>query len=1435
MLGPVSFSGPIRQLSNKAAPGKRRKATLLPGGKLKPLQKNVILQDESKSSSQALPGIGSAAARNLTEDQVKDVLAGHWDNIPPLPSKQIRIYLSSSPDMWQEREIILKEAVPQLQDYCIQRGFSFHLVDTRWEGPKEIFDDYHAQAMHLSELEKCQKVSVGPNFVILLGDKYGEVPFPHTIPEMDFEALRQAAKENQLPNADLLEKCFIKDINAVPPQYNLKFGFNGHQELDQESCLSDEDFEELQAFFKDTCRLAVKTEKMTRAREQWYFQSVVEKELVNGIVKAPSPENSTLCFRRDFKGVPKKLQQSSAARYFDVEEKFDGIYLNQEKYSAMVKVKSERLTPSYQTDNQKLYTLQWTEMGVDQHNPEHSKYLNQLCSDFVEEVTKLIDKNLTVLKKAQKYYTPVLEEVLHHAHVWKQKCSDFSGREEFLEKVHQQLMDSTSKLPLIIHSLSGEGKSSVVSMIHKNCGQWLGPKCVTITRYLGLMQGSSTVQELVTSLIAQICTVFNLKNMIEIQGSQSSLFKLLKTFHSTLKQVASKNLIGQDRHLVLILDGIDRLTPIEEALRALWVILDLPPFTHVIISTISERGSMNIIDLFKRFIPNESCYLGLPEVPDTEAEAILDANLVKAGRSVSSEQKEAIMQAFRENRNLFLLKLLLDKAKLWKSYTSPEFLLVTPDIDGAVLGGVELLELKHGSQLIKNVVSYITLSGLGVTEQELHDLLSCNDEVMQEVYELYAAPPLEGVVHFPSVLMVRLLHDIEAYLIYREADGHDIIGWSHQLLVENLSKVYGLIYPGILQDEIDETSVDFTLNIHEDFVQLYKAEATVKKTITIQDKTIPDARRLTVPRPLNAKNLRKLRKLPFHMRVLIPANESGRIKEEILCNFQWLLTKFKGTSVKEVLSDFESVLGIMKYLETMSVDETQPKMSAREDVEMIYSSLKAAMQALKLNPENLAAEILGRATAEAQEHPYIGLLMKGAAQWVEAANTPLIIPVCPCFPYKNNSGLQGLMVGPSVFIGVTGVQDNLAVTYNYSEGVELRSLDTGEALSVFPAPLHGVFADNPLANVALSEDGQLVLIKTHPREKTKFTVWSTSFGNKVKEMTFDFQVSSFAISRDAETIVLGTHDGTILGIALHTGEESFSLQGAESSATITNIALDEVSGKIVATGQDLYVWDMPTLTLEHAFLLDGEVKCGLMKICSSSGRVVCGVSSTGTVIVASYNNGQILDTIESRTYRDMRDILIGAEGFYVIIATWNLGVDIWSVEPAQCVKSIDYPEIASDETDSDKDSIDSSLIEYIPSKVAIDHNELFLFVGFEHGEVAMYYIPTGEVVKLLMHGVQSVTNVSLFKEEFLFSSCNDGTIKRWHVKDLMTQTINRYGHSADTFAEQSPLEMHVASKPNPTESGGGTGSGEDSFYPTEDEAVREIVYSPSWICSDCVH
>ena len=71
----------------------------------------------------------------------------------------------------------------------------------------------------LSEIARCQRTGIKPNFLILLGDRYGWYPLPAHIDAAEFESVREFLDSYA---RGLIDGWYQRDDNSVPPQYLLK-------------------------------------------------------------------------------------------------------------------------------------------------------------------------------------------------------------------------------------------------------------------------------------------------------------------------------------------------------------------------------------------------------------------------------------------------------------------------------------------------------------------------------------------------------------------------------------------------------------------------------------------------------------------------------------------------------------------------------------------------------------------------------------------------------------------------------------------------------------------------------------------------------------------------------------------------------------------------------------------------------------------------------------------------------------------------------------------------------------------------------------------------------------------------------------------------------------------------------------------------------------
>jgi hypothetical protein len=117
----------------------------------------------------------------------------------------IRVFVSSTfSDLKAKRNILQREVFPRLEQYCLIRGFQFQAIDLRWGVSGEAGLDHRTTQICFDELRRAQEVSPRPNFLVLLGDRYGWQPLAEVLTESEFSELERAA--GQLDDEDSSDK-----------------------------------------------------------------------------------------------------------------------------------------------------------------------------------------------------------------------------------------------------------------------------------------------------------------------------------------------------------------------------------------------------------------------------------------------------------------------------------------------------------------------------------------------------------------------------------------------------------------------------------------------------------------------------------------------------------------------------------------------------------------------------------------------------------------------------------------------------------------------------------------------------------------------------------------------------------------------------------------------------------------------------------------------------------------------------------------------------------------------------------------------------------------------------------------------------------------------------------------------------------------------------
>ena len=166
----------------------------------------------------------------------------------------------------------------------------------------------------------------------------------------------------------------------------------------------------------------------------------------------------------------------------------------------------------------------------------------------------------------------------------------------------------------------------------------------------------------------------------------------------------------------------------------------------------------------------------------------------RQNRRIGNFQNRLILNALESCSLPLFCKLVVAEVVKWKSYTNPRyssscfiiFVFIKSNIvretylANSVTDCISLLfqkvEEKHGYLLVAHSLAYVTCAKNGITESEIEDLISLDDEVLDDIYQ-YHLPPTRRI---PPLLWTRLRADLPGYLSASEADGVIVINWYHR-------------------------------------------------------------------------------------------------------------------------------------------------------------------------------------------------------------------------------------------------------------------------------------------------------------------------------------------------------------------------------------------------------------------------------------------------------------------------------------------------------------------------------------------------------------------------------------------------------------------------------------------------------------------------------
>lgn len=657
-------------------------------------------------------------------------------------ARTFRIFVSSTfSDLKEERNALQEGVFPRLRKLCSEHGCRFQAVDLRWGVSEEAALDQQTMSICLGEIDRCQRTSPRPNFIVLLGKRYGWLPLPFEIPVKEFDQLLPLISDEA---SKLIRKWYRRDDNAVPSSYCLQPRVGKYVEY--------ENWEKIELKLHAALEAAARKLEIFPDQLLKYTASATEQEIANGALRVVDALDHVFCYFREIDELPEKESQG----FVDLDP--DGLVdtIAAKKLSDL-KANLDR----YLTKNVHRYSASWFDRGPT------LDHLEQLCEDVYQDLEKVILTEIALLDEED----PLDSEIKAHENFGTSRAQHFIGRAEILASLEDYLT-SQNQHPLAVYGESGSGKSALLAKAVEQAKK-AHPRAEIVCHYIGATPESSSARAMLRSLCEQIRRIFG--------GKESEL----PTHYADLIQIFPEYLAKANPHnpLFIFIDALDQLSNLSNARSLDWLPPDLPPNTKVVVSTLP----VDCLKALKRKLDRQNL-LEMQPMPVEEGANVLDLWLSEAKRTLQQEQKQYLLSKFKQSGLPLYLKLAFEEARRWVSFdSSPQ---LRDDIPGIVSQLFKRLsqDSNHGEMLVERSLSYLATAKNGLSEDELIDVLSLDEEVLADFHR--RSPKSPPVSHLPVVLLSRLYFDLEPYLTEVAADQTTLLRFYHGQVREVVAAKY---------------------------------------------------------------------------------------------------------------------------------------------------------------------------------------------------------------------------------------------------------------------------------------------------------------------------------------------------------------------------------------------------------------------------------------------------------------------------------------------------------------------------------------------------------------------------------------------------------------------------------------------------------------------
>ena len=675
---------------------------------------------------------------------------------------------STFTDTKVERRVLTSNILPKLQEKGRRYGILITMFDMRYGVKDDNLKNHLIWETCRDEIQRCYEESSGSFFLSMQGDKYGFRTIPRVICQADFEW--RLASWSDVSLKDLANEWYKLDYNCVPPSYVLRplEDYNDKRYWDNYWKLRD-GFEGL-VFEKEYPDIVVGS-------------SITEWETRYALGKSGSvSRRRSFWIRRSFdESITKDVDP-----YHHFIENIDRSSRSHDLCNGL-KAYLETTLPNEDIFNLKCRSLSdlcnirevvpiskdlpYGDYIFDCPTPKGIEYLEAWERSVHVRLDKELDKlveEVEVWNSADRNGYGItgddLNEMLHHHKFAKTKACSYYGREDLLDRCMHMLgtrdnSKSTGELACVclgIVGVTGSGKTTLMSKLSVDCRSRFSLSTTAVNyedaipviiRFCGTSVQSTDGLSLIRSISIELMQHY--KSQAKGPFPLSSSYKeVLPFFHDLLSKYP----------VILLIDSLDQLSDAYEERSRLSFLtgIRLHEKSRIVVSCLPDDTKYKYLceqRLKEAGTPRVD--VGLLDVFDTrEAKHILSRILSDRYSRVISKEDQfllALASVSVESSTLYL-NLAARIISTWRSFDDAEsvsFSKLEPTVAGIVNQIFSSLSKTYGEKLVRHAIFFITYSVAGVNDNEIQDLLTMSDKVMEEVK---SGERLPSISRFPTTV-----------------------------------------------------------------------------------------------------------------------------------------------------------------------------------------------------------------------------------------------------------------------------------------------------------------------------------------------------------------------------------------------------------------------------------------------------------------------------------------------------------------------------------------------------------------------------------------------------------------------------------------------------------------------------------------------------------